>query len=43
MKKSVLAKVDAGNLQGKTITVVGAFELINPNGWLITPAKLSAQ
>jgi predicted lipoprotein len=43
MKKSVLAKVDAGNLQGKTITVVGAFELINPNGWLVTPAKLSVQ
>ncbi|WP_308465985.1 DUF2291 family protein [Rathayibacter soli] len=43
MKKSVLATVDTANLKGKTITVVGAFELINPNGWLVTPAKLSVK
>jgi Predicted periplasmic lipoprotein len=40
MKKSVLSKIDAANLQGKTVELVGAFTLINPNGWLITPAKL---
>lgn len=43
LKKSVLAKVDAAHLQGKTISVVGAFQLINPNGWLVTPVKLSVQ
>ncbi|HEY5223967.1 MAG TPA: DUF2291 domain-containing protein [Microbacteriaceae bacterium] len=43
MKKLVLAKVDAAHLQGKTVSVVGAFELINPNGWLVTPVKLSMQ
>lgn len=43
MKKSVLAKVDAAHLQGKTVTVVGVFPLINPNGWLVTPAKLSVK
>jgi predicted lipoprotein len=43
MKKSVLAKVDAAHLEGKTISVVGAFQLINPNGWLVTPVKLSVK
>ncbi|MEO8907345.1 MAG: DUF2291 domain-containing protein [Microbacteriaceae bacterium] len=43
MKKSVLAAVDTANLKGKTITVVGAFELINPNGWLVTPSELRAK
>ncbi len=43
LKQKVLAKVDTANLQGKTITVVGAFQLINPNGWLVTPATLSVQ
>ena len=41
MKTAVLAKVDAAHLTGKKITVVGAFQLINPNGWLLTPAKLT--
>ena len=43
MKKQVLSKVDAGNLTGKTISVVGAFKLINPNSWLVTPVKLDVQ
>ncbi|MFC5500711.1 DUF2291 family protein [Lysinimonas soli] len=43
MKASVLASVDTANLVGKTVTVIGAFQLINPNGWLVTPAKLSVQ
>lgn len=43
MKKSVLSKIDTANLQGKTIDLVGAFTLINPNGWLITPAKLDVK
>lgn len=40
MKKEVLSKIDATKLAGKTIDVVGVFQLINPNGWLITPVKL---
>ena len=43
LKKQVLSKVDTANLTGKTVTVVGAFQLINPKGWLVTPAKLSVQ
>jgi predicted lipoprotein len=43
MKKQVLSKIDNTNLTGKTISVVGAFKLINPNGWLVTPVTLSVQ
>lgn len=43
MKKQVLSKIDASKLAGKTISVVGAFKLINPNNWLVTPVKLDAQ
>ncbi len=43
MKSKVLAGVDAAHLSGKTISVVGVFQLINPTGWLVTPAELSVQ
>jgi predicted lipoprotein len=43
MKKQVLAKVDTAKLTGKTVSVVGVFQLINPNGWLITPVKLEVK
>ncbi len=43
LKKQVLGPVDTANLTGKTISVVGAFQLINPDAWLVTPAKLSVQ
>lgn len=43
LKKQVLAKVDAKNLTGKTISVVGAFLLINPKSWFVTPVSLSAK
>lgn len=43
IKKQVLAKVDTGKLTGKTISVVGAFQLVVPNSWLITPVKLDVQ
>jgi predicted lipoprotein len=43
MKKQVLSKLDVGNLTGKTISVVGAFKLTNPNSWLVTPVKLNVQ
>lgn len=43
MKKQVLAKIDTTRLTGKKIAVVGVFELINPNNWLVTPVTLSVQ
>lgn len=43
MKKEVLSKVDTSNLTGKTISVVGAFLLINPKNWFVTPVKLSVE
>lgn len=43
MKKVVLADIDRQHLSGKTITVVGAFKLINPNSWRVTPVKVGVQ
>ena len=43
MKKQILSKIDNSNLAGKTISVIGAFKLINPNSWLVTPVKLDVQ
>lgn len=43
MKKQVLSKIDTSNLTGKTISVVGAFQLINPNSWLVTPVRLDVK
>ena len=43
MKKAVLSKIDTSKLTGKTVSVAGAFQLINPNGWLVTPVRLSVQ
>ena len=41
MKKQVLSKIAAGTLTGKTVSVVGAFQLTDPNNWQVTPVKLS--
>jgi len=43
LKKQVLTKVDAANLKGKHISVVGAFQLSDPKIWLVTPAKLDVR
>ncbi|RVA64506.1 DUF2291 family protein, partial [Mesorhizobium sp. M7A.F.Ca.CA.001.08.1.1] len=43
MKKEVLAKVDTSTLTGKTISVVGAFKLVNPKSWLVTPVRLDVK
>lgn len=43
MKKAVLSKVDTAKLTGKTVSVVGVFQLVNPNGWLVTPVKLDVK
>lgn len=41
LKKQVLSGVDTAALAGKKVSVVGAFQLINPDAWLVTPVKLS--
>jgi predicted lipoprotein len=43
LKQQVLSKIGTSSLTGKTISVNGAFQLINPKGWLVTPATLSVQ
>lgn len=43
LKTEVLAKIDTSALTGKTISVVGAFKLVNPKGWLITPVALEVK
>lgn len=43
MKSQVLSKIDTTKLTGKTISVVGAFKLVNPKAWLVTPVKLDIQ
>lgn len=41
VKKKVLSKVDAASLKGKTVTMVGAFQFVNPAAYLLTPVKIS--
>lgn len=43
MKAAVLSKVDTKGLTGKTVSVVGAFKLVNPKSWLVTPVRLDVQ
>lgn len=43
MKKAVLDPIDTAALSGKTIELVGAFRLINPKNWLITPVQVTAK
>jgi predicted lipoprotein len=43
MKREVLSKVDTKALSGKTVSVVGAFKLVNPKNWLVTPVRLDVQ
>lgn len=40
IKAQVLAKLDREKLPGKTIEVVGVFQLINPANWMVTPVRL---
>ena len=42
MKRSVLSTLDVSKLTGKTISVVGVFQLTDPANWQVTPVKLSA-
>jgi len=40
IKAQELAKLDREKLPGKTIEVVGVFQLINPANWMVTPVQL---
>jgi predicted lipoprotein len=43
MKHEVLESIDTANLTGKSIRVTGAFRLINPKNWVITPTEVTVQ
>ena len=43
MKKAVLDGIDTANLTGKTLDITGAFRLINPKNWVITPVGVSVK
>ena len=43
LKTQVLAGVDTASLTGKQIEVTGAFTLVNPTGWLVTPVELTVK
>lgn len=40
MKKAVLDGIDTANLTGKTLEITGAFRLVNPKNWIITPVQV---
>jgi predicted lipoprotein len=41
MKRTVLTGLDTAGLNGKTLSVVGVFQMINPKSWLVTPVRMS--
>jgi predicted lipoprotein len=43
LKSTVLDGIDTTALEGETVEVTGAFQLINPAGWLVTPSDLVVQ
>ncbi|MCH8551890.1 MAG: DUF2291 domain-containing protein [Natronospirillum sp.] len=43
MRADTLDPIDRDQLEGRLITVSGAFTLINPNNWLVTPARVTVQ
>ncbi|KGJ03900.1 hypothetical protein IT41_12385 [Paracoccus halophilus] len=43
MKAAVLDGIDTANLTGRTLQVTGAFRLINPKNWMITPVEVTVQ
>ena len=43
MASDVLSDLDRASMTGKSVSVVGVFNLINPKNWLITPVSLEVQ
>lgn len=40
MKEEVLSNIDTESLEGAEILVTGAFTLLNPESWLVTPVRV---
>ncbi len=43
MKKAVTSKAAAGELTGKTVSVVGVFQLTDADDWVVTPVRLEVR
>ena len=43
MKKEVLSKIDTASLAGKTVSVVGVFQMTDPKVWLVTPVRMEVK
>lgn len=43
LKTRVLSGIDNSTLTDKTVSVVGAFKLVNPKSWLITPVSMEVK
>ena len=43
MKSEILSKIDTASLEGKTVTVVGVFQLTDPGTWLVTPVRIDVR
>lgn len=43
VKTQVIADVDVANLTGKTVKITGAFTLLNPSAWLVTPVAVEVE
>ncbi len=41
IKTTVLSGIDVAGLAGKTVTMTGVFQLINPQSYLVTPVKFA--
>lgn len=41
LKIQVLDNLDTATLEGRTVTITGAFTLVNPAAWLVTPVSVS--
>lgn len=43
VKKVVLGDLDPAAIEGKTVTVIGVFKLVNPKSWIVTPVRFDVQ
>lgn len=43
MRMEILDPLDRDQIPGSEVTVTGAFTMINPQSWLVTPVRLSVQ
>ncbi|MFP8964977.1 DUF2291 family protein [Pokkaliibacter sp. CJK22405] len=43
MKEGVLKNIDNADLAGRTVEITGAFRLLNPKNWLVTPVRMEVK